>query len=172
MSIELLQQNFDMSKIIDMPFFVGKLPTYTLSQFDIFHNIRAGRPPSLLNLSNFSSVDFGKFKLPSIPASLLSNILCFIEAIINSIIDFIWGILGLGSIIPAPHIKLCKNTNENLTAEDIVDLLNGDSKDDADSYNFSFNIKTSDGRDLRGLNNEELEKWLEENRDLEIDFEF
>lgn len=171
MSIELLQQNFDMSKIIDMPFFAGKFPTYTLSQFDTFHNLRAGLPPLLLESTSLS-VDFKTLKLPPFPIELLSNILCFIEAIINALIDFIWGILGLGSIIPAPHIKLCKNTNRNLTAKDIVDLLNGDIKDPADSYNFTFDIKTSDGRDLRGLSNEELEKWLEENRDLEINFDF
>ena len=164
--ITKFQQQFDMSKIINMPFFAGKLPKYNQKQFDLFHNLRNGSPS--LNLPNIPQLP----KLPSIPTLVLSNILCFIEAIINAIIDFIWGILGLGSVIPTPHIKLCKNTNQNLTAKDIVDLLNGEVNGDADSYNFTFNIKTSDGRDIRGLNNEELEKWLEENQDLEINFDF
>lgn len=166
---QLLSQNFDMSKIIDMPFFAGKWPTYSLKEFDLFHSLRNGVPP--LSIPGLSGLDK---KLPSIPTALLSNILCFIESIINSIIDFIWGVLGLGSILPAPHLKLCRDSNQNSEPNDLMDLLNGNFKDPANpddtSYNFIYNIKTSDGRDLRELNKEELDKFLEENKDIQIDF--
>jgi len=165
------KQSFDMSKIIDMPFFAGKLPNYSREEFDLFFNPRNGRPP----LSGLKVPPLPK--LPSIPNLLLSNILCFIESILNSIIDFIWGLLGLASLIPAPHLKLCRDSNQNQSNKDIADLLNGSFKDpsnaeDNPTYNFIFNIKTSDGRDLRGLDREELDKWLEENKDLVIDFNF
>ncbi len=170
------QQNFDLSKIIDMPFFAGKLPNYTKEQFDVFFNLRNGLPS--INLPNIPAFP----KLPSIPTLLLSSILCFIEAIINSIIDFIWAILGLGSLIPAPHLKLCRDSNQNLNPNDIADLLNGNFKDPSKdtglagatgpSYNFIFNVKTSDGRDIRGLDREELDRWLSENGDLEVNFNF
>ena len=168
------KQNFDMSKIIDMPFFVQKLPTYDLKQFDFFHNSRNGTPTI-----TFPSLNVFP-KLPSIPTSLLSNVLCFIESIINSFIDFIWSLLGLGSIIPAPHLKLCRDSNQNVSPNDVLDLLNGKFKDpskstsvnaeDEPTYNFVFNIKTSDGRDLRELNQDELNKWIEENKDIKFDF--
>ncbi len=168
------QQNFDLSKIIDMPFFAGKLPTFDKTQFDLFFNLRNGVPS--INLPNIPTLP----KIPSILTQLLSAILCFIEAIINSIIDFIWAILGLGSLIPAPHLKLCRDSNQNLNPNDIADLLNGNFRDPSKetagatgpSYNFVFNIKTSDGRDLRGLDRDELDKWLEENRDLQVSFNF
>jgi hypothetical protein len=74
-------------------------------------------------------------------------------------------------------LKLCRDSNQNQSNKDIADLLNGSFKDpsnaeDNPTYNFIFNIKTSDGRDLRGLDREELDKWLEENKDLVIDFNF
>lgn len=162
-----------MSKIIDMPFFVGKMPTYSLKEFDLFHSLRNGLPaltiPGVVGLEK---------KLPSIPTALLSNILCFIESIINSIIDFVWGILGLGSVLPPPHIKLCRDSNNNANTNDLIDLLNGAFEDPAKadngpqdpSYNFIFNIKTSDGKDLRSLNREELNAFIEENKDIQIDF--
>jgi hypothetical protein len=171
----LSSQNFDMSKIIDMPFFAGKAPVYSLSEFDLFYSLRNGLPA--ITIPGVSGLEK---KLPSIPTALLSNILCFIESIINSIIDFIWGILGLGSLIPAPHIKLCRDSNQNPDAKDIMDLLNGAFEDptketdktDGPGYNFIFNIKTSDGKDLRELNRDELNKFLEENKDIQIDFNF
>ena len=66
-----------------------------------------------------------------------------------------------------------------------MDILNGDYFDDAitqaaganavgtrpeTNYNFVYNIKTSDGRDVRELNRVELDKWIEENKNLEFIF--
>jgi hypothetical protein len=120
-----------------------------------------------------------------IPIMMVSSILCLIEGIINGFIDFVWGLLGLGALIPPPHIKLCKDSNGDLSPKDIMDLLNGKYFDDAISaaskgkvgvepegsnYNFVYNIKTSDGRDVRDLNQIELDKWMEENKDLQFIF--
>ncbi len=160
---------FNLSEIIDMPFFAGKYPTYSLRQFEIFHSLRAGIP-------HLGSLPIQLPKLPSFPAKSLSSILCLIESIINSVIDLIWGILGLGSLIPTPHLKICRDSNQNLDMSDIAKLLSGSFDDpsketdtkNGPSYNFVFNIVSSDGREVRNLNREELDKWIQENRDIQI----
>ena len=157
---------FDLNKIIKLPW-VPKLPTYDKEQFrTLIYGLEGGGKPRML------------------PLMFLNTILCLIEAVINAVIDFIWGILGLGALIPPPHIKLCKNTNDDLSPKDIMDILNGDYFDDditqaagavgtrpETNYNFVYNIKTSDGRDVRELNRVELDKWIEENKNLEFIFD-
>ena len=72
--------------------------------------------------------------------------MCLIEYIINSVIDLIWGVLGLGSLIPTPHLKICRDSNQNLEMSDIAKLLSGafdDPSKETDtkngpSYNFSM----------------------------------
>lgn len=120
------------------------------------------------------------------PLHFLNAILCLIESIINGFIDFVWALLGLGAILKAPHLKLCKKSQQDMTLEEVMNLLGGGMKDDgpdksddtpdgtqtaslADqpatetNYDFIYEIKTSDGRLLRDLNRNELEQWLEEN---------
>jgi hypothetical protein len=147
---------FDLSKIIKLPW-IPKLPTYDKEQFrSLIYGLEGGGKPRM------------------IPLMMLNSILCLIEAIINCFIDFVWGLLGLGALIPPPHIRLCKNGNDDLSPKDIMDLLNGDYFDNNDNptpnYNFVYNIKTSDGRDIRELNRVELDKWIEENKDLQFIF--
>ena len=125
-------------------------------------------------------VDYQKFKLVGTPPilELVTQLICFIEAIINSIIDLFWAILGLEVLIPPPHINICKKFKGNMTPQDIMDLLNGtgDStntdSNDKPNYDFIYDIKTSDGKILRELNREDLQRWLDENRDYEFEFLF
>jgi hypothetical protein len=59
---------------------------------------------------------------------------------------------------------------------DIAKLLSGafdDPSKETDtksgpSYNFVFNIVSSDGREVRNLNREELDRWVQENSDIQI----
>ena len=133
-------------------------------------------------------MDYQKFKLIGIPPilELVMQFICFIEAIINSIIDLFWSILGLEVLIPPPHINICKKfKGNNMSPQDIMDLLNGDYKDNLKSgdstdtdgdgkpdYDFIYDIKTSDGKSLRELNREDLQRWLDDNRDYEFEFLF
>ena len=132
------------------------------------------------------------------PLYFLNAILCLIEAIINGFIDFVWALLGLGAILKAPHIKLCKKHQDDMTLEEIMQVLSGNMTDtgpetsnlaDIDfdklvitgdddntslgsNYDFIYEIKTSDGRLLRDLNSEELEQWLEDNGGYDFIFNF
>lgn len=123
-------------------------------------------------------INYGKFNLTGTPPILemVSQFICFIESIINSAIDIFWAILGLEVLIPPPHINICnKLKGNNITPESIMDLLNGkynDSNLETSEYDFIYEIKTSDGRNIRDLNKEELQKWIDENMDYEFEFLF
>jgi hypothetical protein len=176
-SIPFGPQSFDLNEIIKLPWTTW--PTYTREEF--------------------KAITFLKFPLPIM---ILNSILCFIEAVINTFIDFIWAILGLVDpdsgrwiVIKPPYLNICKDTNKDLSAKDIAKLLNlspvdavnpGGStagegilfnpsitdKSPTDTFNFTYYIKTSDGRDLRELNQQELDKFLEDNSDLQYTFNF
>lgn len=125
------------------------------------------------------------------PLNMLSSILGLLEAIINSFVDFIWKLMGLSPILKAPHIRLTKNMNDpsKMTAKDIQDLLNGKYMDalssdlvgselnggevlDGPSYDFIYEITLPDGRKLRELDIDELNTWIEENKDYQFEFDF
>ena len=105
---------------------------------------------------------------------LISSLICLIEAIINAIIDLFWAILGLEVLIPPDkvHIKLCKKFKDtsNLSPAEIGSLLNNGSGDVPGD--FIYEVKTSDGKDLKDLNKEELQIWLSENSDYQYEFTF
>jgi hypothetical protein len=151
---------FDLSSIIDLPFM-----------------------PKLF------SVNPEQLKLLSkSPISMLNSILCLIENIVNGFIDFIWAIFGLESILEPPHIKLCKDTNGDLSLSDLLDVLNGNYVDSLSNgkvgknkvgsdgskgnYDFTYEIKLPDGRNVRDLNREELRKFIDEHGDIQYDFKF
>jgi hypothetical protein len=177
-NIPLGQQIFDLNQIIKLPW--ATFPTYTKEEF--------------------KAITFTKFPLPIM---ILNGILCFIESVINTFIDFMWSILGLVDpntgkwiVIKPPYLNICKDTNKDLSAKDIAKLLNlspvdavnlnGGStagegilfnpsitdKSPADTFNFTYYIKTSDGRDVRDLNQQEMDKFLEDNGDLQYTFNF
>lgn len=179
--------NFDIPKLLD---WITNLKNFDKDfEFDLSEVIDIALIAKLPKVKKDQFLDMLKK-----PFRILYSILCLLEALINAIIDFIWATLGIEAIIPPPHIKLCRQLNEgNMSPEDIVDLLNGLMKDQgvtlADQgagngtpgqgtgngtgdYNFIYEIKLSDGRLLRDLNQEELRKFVEENKDISFDFLF
>ena len=158
----------DLSKFFSAPF-IPTLPTYTASHFRDM-------------IKNKSLFPFKLF-LPSI---------CLIESVVNGFIDFIWSTLGLEIIIKPPHIKLCSSTkSETMNALDIQKTLNGElptssNKDDNTtevtstipfeskvlSDHFIYEVKLPDGTIKTLLDREELDNFMEENKDINFDIEF
>ena len=164
--------SYDMNEIIKLPWL--KLPIFTFDQF--------------------TYITFGN----GLPILFLNSILCLIEAIINSFIDLIWSIFGLVDpesgrwiVIKPPYITLCKGSNNDLSPKDIVNLLNltlpdmsqGETgsgiaknpsvnEDTESSFNFIYDIKTSDGKSVLELDQQELDKFMDDNKDLQYTFNF
>lgn len=136
----------NMTEFFDVDF-LSKLPTYNTKQFR-----------DMCNKSN----------------RLLSPILCFLEKIINSFIMLVWSVMGISAVIPPPLIKLCRDFNENIKPEDMKDIINGSYKDNTisssketdESYKFVYDIKLEDGRIIRNLDYESLQKFIENNKDI------
>lgn len=163
----------DLSKFLNVAF-LAQLPTYTTKDMR----------------------EQGK----NIPKRVFSPIICFIEKLINGIIDFIWSILGIECIIPPPHIKLCKKDDPDaMDPEELNKILNGESPGGAGATASDVNFKTQivatdpevsaesenpplemyvyeitlpDGKVVRAADQEELDKFIQENRDLGYDFQF
>ena len=152
----------DFSQLISMPF-MPKLPTYTARQL----RENCGRP----------------FKL-------FFPLICLFEKIVNGIIDLIWSSLGLEAIIPAPHLKLCSKSKDPGQADadalakelgkeifDPKDLkgLNGEDLNGNDipkDSGFVYNITRDDGTVIKGLNYDEMQKYIKENEDIGYNFQF
>jgi hypothetical protein len=153
----------DFSQLISMPF-MPKLPTYTARQLR---------------------------ENPTRPFKLFFPLICLFEKIVNGIIDFIWSALGLEAIIPPPHIKLCSKSKDPGQADadalakelgkeifDPKDLkgLNGEDLNDANDIprdsGFVYNITRDDGTVIKGLNYDEMQKYIKENEDIGYNFQF
>ena len=164
----------DLSKFLNVAF-LGQLPTYTTQDMR----------------------EQGK----NIPKRVFSPIICFIEKLINGIIDFIWSILGIECIIPPPHIKLCKDDDpEAMDNEALNKILDGEAPGGAGGATASgsgvdfktqvvatdpevsvqspplemyvYEITLSDGKVIRAADREELDKFIQEHKDLGYDFQF
>jgi len=126
---------------------------------------------------------------PKLPFMLFDPILCFIEKLINAFIDFIWSTLGIEAVIPPPHIKLCKTKD----AKEVNKLQNGESpkvpsdtapddtteidstmpyQDKKASDAFVYEVQLPDGKIVTLKNDEELQNYLDQNRDLGFDLQF
>ncbi len=152
----------DFSQLISMPF-MPKLPTYTARQL----RENCGRP----------------FKL-------FFPLICLFEKIVNGIIDLIWAALGLEAILPAPHLKLCSKSKDPGQADadalakelgkeifDPKDLkgLNGEDLNGNDipkDSGFVYNITRDDGTVVKGLNYDEMQKYIKEHEDIGYNFKF
>lgn len=135
----------DLNKIISMPF-MSALPTYTAKQFR---------------------------ENPDMALKLFFPILNLNEQIINSIIDFIWALLGIEAIIKSPHIKLSVDSI-NPDINDAIKLANNLSKD---GYNITeptylYNITLNDGSIISGLHYNELQKYINEHQDINFQFSY
>lgn len=159
--------NFD--EFLSMPF-MPKLPTYTSRQFR---------------------------EMPDRPFKLFWPFICMLEKIINGVIDLVWSTLGIEAIIPAPHVKFCSKSKDpgQLDAAEVAKILSGDkpsgetpkfevgrdgvlrpleppnSSGDG-GEGFVYDITLADGRVVKGLNYEELQKFISENEDTEYNFQY
>ena len=151
----------DLNEFFSAPF-IPKLPTYTARQF----RENCTRPLKLV--------------LPT---------LCFFEKIINGIIDFIWSTLGIEALIPPPHIKLCSKSVDpdindaiklandmNKTSTEPVKTggafgngSNGSVPTDAD---FLYDITLDNGTVVKGLNYEQMQKYVKDHENIGYDFKF
>ena len=135
--------------------FMPPFPTYNKTQFIAFIK------------------GFKKHGLNLGPLQMLKYILCLLESIINSFIDFIWSLFGIGALIPPPYIQLCKMVNEP-SIKDMVDIASGKvllNNPDA-SYDFSYEITLPDGSKVNSLDYVALEEWIQQNPDIQILFNF
>lgn len=146
----------DLSQVLSMPF-MPKLPTYTARQFR---------------------------ENPTRPVKLVFPMFCLFEKIINGIIDFIWSTLGIEALIPAPHIKLCKDTvnpdindavelGKELKKEGTEPVKTETGPNDLDpNAGFLYDITLDDGTVVKGLNYEQLQKYIKDHEDIGYDFKF
>lgn len=138
----------------------------------------------VFDLSEIFSAPFF-FQLPKMPKNAIqyvfkslcetiNSVLSIIEGLINAVIDLIWSLISLDAIIPQPYVKLTQPCSNVLASEIDVDklfnLLNGGNTSGLDD--FAFNVITSDGRNLRDLNREELEEFIKGNQNYDFKFDF
>ena len=136
--------------------------------------------PFMPSLPEYTSADFRIN--PNMTIAFSDSILCLIEKFINAIIDFIWSILGIEVIIPAPHIILCKKKNANETNN----LKNGNTnkeesgteiestvpyKENNISDYFIYEVTFEDGRKETIKDYEALKRFMEENKDVNFDLQ-
>jgi len=126
---------------------------------------------------------------PTLPFMIFDPVLCFIEKLINAFIDFVWSTLGIEAVVKPPHIKLCKsktpdviNKLQNGEAPKVPSDLAPDNTTEIDStmpYQekkasdpFIYEVKLPDGKIITLKNDEELQNYLNNNKDLGYDFQF
>lgn len=119
---------------------------------------------------------------PKMSIAFSDSILCLIEKFINALIDLIWSILGIEAIIPAPHIILCKKKTANETNK----LKDGDTEkdnkgteiestipfksNDLNDY-FVYEVVFEDGTKETIKDYESLQKFMDENKDINFDLQ-
>jgi hypothetical protein len=149
----------DLSEFLNVAFNV-KLPTYTKSQY--------------------KEID------PRMPLRFLTSLFTFIEKLINGIINFIWSTLGIEAVIRPPHIKLSSDSDIlSMDPKDISRVLNGeipngkgdgdgsvDGGVDDDFDGFYYEVELPDGTIKRFLDREELDRFIDDNKDINYDFTF
>ena len=111
------------------------------------------------------------------PLKLVLPTLCLFEKIINGIIDFIWSTLGIEALIPAPHIKLCSNSVDP-DINDAIKLANDMNKTTSEPVkvptdaDFLYDITLDNGTVVRGLNYEQMRKYVKDHENIGYDFKF
>ena len=138
----------------------------------------------------------------TLPKRVFSPIICFIEKLINGIIDFIWAVLGIEAIIPPPHIKLCSGEDpEKMDPNELAKILNGETPGATPSTpagvnpepdfksevlstdppsvqtpileKYVYEVKLPNGKTKRFRDKEKLDKYIEENSDdIGFDIQF
>ena len=154
----------------------------------------------LAQLPTYTTKDM-RLQGKTIPKRVFSPIICFIEKLINGIIDFVWATLGIEALIPPPHIKLCSSDDpDTMDPNELANILKGESPNTGASASgtggnnsgfksevlstdppsvqtpplekYVYEIKMPDGKVIRATDKEELDKFMEEHKDIGFDFQF
>jgi hypothetical protein len=136
----------DLNEVIKMPFMV-KLPTYTARQ-----------------LRNN----------PTLPFKLIKPFLGLIESILNSIINFIWSLLGLEALLKPINIEL------NKESEIIEDIISQDESytqyelyiNDISNTQFLYDITFNNGNSISNLTYKEMIDYINKNNNIDYEFNF
>jgi hypothetical protein len=124
----------------------------------------------------------------------LLTIFQMIQKFINGVIDFIWSLLGIEALIKAPHIKIVPEDTTNMSPEDIKKVLDGiepkgvtgsnipnpitgSNTSAVDSLNpvvqgFMYEVKLPDGTTKSFLDRDQLDLFIEQNKEFDFDFTF
>jgi hypothetical protein len=155
-----------MSQFLNVIFNV-KLPEYSSIQFRQNPNIGGSLIGQLkINKPNLDIPNAPE--VPNLPGfSCGGGFLCFVEALINSIINFVWSLLGIEVVIEAPQIKLCNGKKPKDAAD-----IQKNSKNDQDLDGFYYEVQLENGKTQKFLNYEELQSFIDDNKDLNYDFNF
>ena len=158
----------DLSKYISVGM-IPTLPTYTADQY--------------------------KNLLKGVQPLRLLTIFQMIQKFINGVIDFIWSLFGIEALIKAPHISIVPEDTTNMSPEDIKKVLDGIEPKGAtisgtkpnpitgsntnvvDTLNlavqgFMYEVKLPDGTTKSFLNRDDLDKFIQDNKDFNYDFTF
>ena len=160
----------DLSKYININM-IPKLPTYTPDQYKDL--LKGAQPLRLLTI----------FQM--------------MQKFINGVIDFIWALFGIEALIRAPHIKIVPEDITNMSPEDIKKVLDGiepkgatssgvnstpnpitgSNTNSVDTLNpvvqgFMYEVKLPGGTTKSFLNREDLDLFIEQNKDLNYEFTF
>ena len=157
----------DLSKYISINM-IPTLPTYTTDQY--------------------------KNLLKGVQPLRLLTIFQMIQKFINGVIDFIWSLLGIEALIKAPHIKIVPEDTTNMSPEDIKKVLDGiepkgvtgsnipnpitgSNTSEVDSLNpavqgFMYEVKLPDGTTKSFLDRDQLDLFIEQNKEFDFDFTF
>jgi hypothetical protein len=157
----------DLSKYISVNM-IPTLPTYTADQY--------------------------KNLLKGVQPLRLLTIFQMIQKFINGVIDFIWSLLGIEALIKAPHIKIVPEDTTNMSPEDIKKVLDGiepkgvtgsnipnpitgSNTSAVDSLNpvvqgFMYEVKLPDGTTKSFLDRDQLDLFIEQNKEFDFDFTF
>ena len=160
----------DLSKYISINM-IPKLPSYSADQYK---NLLKGLQPTRLLV-----------------------IFQMIQKFINGVIDFIWSLLGIEALIKAPHIKIVPEDTTSMSPEDIKKILDGiepkgvtsssgnnipnpitgSNTNAVDSLNpaiqgFMYEVKLPDGTTKSFLDRDQLDLFIEQNKEFDFDFTF
>ena len=169
-------------------FNVGKSPVADLSKYISLNMI----PP----LPNYTPDQYKDLLKGAQPLRLLV-IFQMLQKFINGVIDFIWSLLGIEALIKAPHISIVPEDSNSMSPEDIKKVLDGIEPKGATSSNgntkpnpitgsntnavdtlnpavqgFMYEVKLPDGTSKSFLNRDDLDKFIQDNKDFNYDFTF
>jgi len=169
-------------------FNVGKPPVADLSKYISLNMI-----PKLPNYTP----DQYKDLLKGVQPLRLLVIFQMLQKFINGVINFIWSLFGIEALIKAPLIKIVPEDTTSMSPEDIKKVLDGIEPKGATSSNgnnipnpitgsntnsvdtlnpavqgFMYEVKLPDGTTKSFLNRDDLDMFIEQNKDLNYEFTF